>query len=91
MTKRLSLLALMICMAGSLAFAGDGVQSGSYPAAAPATTPDTSGTTGSASETPASTTKEKKNKKDKKKTHEAKPAPTKEEQEFDHMLLGIHG
>jgi len=94
-TKRLSLLTLIICLAGSLAFAGNGVQSGSYPAATPQATPDTSGSAGSASETPASTTKEKKEEKykkeKKKKGHEAKPAPTKEEQEFDHMLLGIHG
>jgi hypothetical protein len=79
MTKRLSMFALMTCLAGSLAFAGDGAKSKSSSADA---------TVASAGEKPCPATDEKQ---DKKKEHKAKQAPSKEEQEFDHMLLGIHG
>lgn len=85
MTKKLSLLALMTCLAGSLAFAGDKATSSSSPAATLVAASDNSGNAGSAGETPCPTTNEKK------KANKAKPAPSKEEQEFDHMLLGIHG
>jgi len=74
MTKKLSMFALIACMAGSLAFASDGAN-GAMSAS-------------SAGKTSCPTTNENK---DKKKEHNAKQAPSKEEQEFDHMLLGIHG
>jgi len=84
------MFALMTCLAGSLAFASDGTKSKSTSADAPAATADNSAAVNasSAGETPCPTTNEKK---DTKKEHKAKPAPSKEEQEFDHMLLGIHG
>ena len=90
MTKRLSMFALITCLAGSLAFAGDGAKSKSSSADATVATADNSGAVngGSARETPCPTSDEKQNKK---KEHKAKQAPSKEEQEFDHMLLGIHG
>jgi hypothetical protein len=90
MTKRLSMFALMICFAGSLAFAGDAAKSKSCSTDATNATTDNSGAVNSSSagKTPCPTTDEKR---DKKKEHKAKQAPSKEEQEFDHMLLGIHG
>lgn len=90
MTKRLSMFALMSCLAGSLAFAVDGARSKSSSADAAVAKADNSGAVSaiSAGETPCPTTDEKQ---DKKKEHKAKQAPSKEEQEFDHMLLGIHG
>ena len=90
MTKRLSMFALMTCLAGSLAFASDGARSKLSSEDATVATADNSGAVNasSAGKTPCPATDEKK---DNKKEHKAKQAPSKEEQEFDHMLLGIHG
>jgi hypothetical protein len=81
MNKRLSAFALIFCLASSLAFADETSKS------SPAVTASTAGNGSptSKSDCPPTAAKEKKQK-----AKPAQPSPS-EEQEFEHLLLGIHG
>jgi len=81
MTKRISALALMACLATSFAFAADSNKRAS-------SADNTKAEAAQAATTQQDSTTVKNNKKDK---HNAKPAPSTQEQEFDKVLLGIHG
>jgi hypothetical protein len=83
MRKRHSALALILCLGSSLAFAGK--SSKSPPPCEASNTSPAKDANSTASPCPPAKKKEK--------NTNAKPAsaPTKEEQEFDHLLLGIHG
>ena len=83
MTRKLSTIAIMACLASSLAFGGDKNQPAddaksetTQPAAAPENMQQ---------EPCASAKGDKKNK------HNAKPAPTDQDREFDKVLQGIYG
>ncbi len=93
MTKKVSTLALMTCLASALTFAGaqtnstqaaDNTKTTQKTASANAQE-DGHGNTNSAKDN------DKKHKDKKKGQHEAKPAPSTQEQEFDRVLLGIYG
>jgi hypothetical protein len=88
MARKLSTFAIMACLASSLAFAGDKNKPAASPDNAKAETTQTaapeimkqdgSGPCASA-------------KGDKKNKHNAKPAPTDQDREFDKVLQGIYG
>ena len=85
MTKKISTFAIMVCLASSLAFAGDKAKSASS-GEATATTAATSDN---------ATQKDKSPRGSAKKTNQgkvkAKPAPSNREEEFDRVLRGIYG
>ena len=83
MSKRHSVLALILCLGSSLAFAGKSSKS-VPPCEASNTAPAKDGNS-TASPCPPAKTKEKN------KNAKPAPAPTKEEQEFERLLQGIHG
>jgi len=88
MTRKLSTFAIMACLASSLAFAGD--KSKPAPSADDAKAEATQTTTPdnmqqNASNPCPSAKDSKKNK------HDAKPAPSDQEREFDRVLMGIYG
>jgi hypothetical protein len=85
MTKKISTFAIMLCLASSLAFAGDKAKSASSDEAT-ATTAATSDSATQKDENPCGSTKDTKKGKVK-----AKPAPSNQEEEFDRVLRGIYG
>jgi hypothetical protein len=87
MTKKISTFAIMVCLASSLAFAGDKAKSASSDEAT-ASTAATSDNATQKDENPCGSAKDNKKDKDKAK---GKPAPSKQEEEFDRVLRGIYG
>jgi hypothetical protein len=85
MTKKISTFAIMVCLASSLAFAGDKAKSASSDEAT-ATTAATSDNATQKDENPCGSAKDTKKGKAK-----AKPAPSNQEEEFDRVLRGIYG
>ena len=85
MTKKISTFAIMVCLANSLAFAGDKAKSASSDEAT-ATTPATSDNATQRDKSLCGSAKD--NKKDKVK---GKPAPSNQEEEFDRVLRAIYG
>jgi hypothetical protein len=87
MTRKLSTFAIMACLASSLAFAGDKNKPTSSADAKVETTqavaPENMQQDGSS---PCASAKS-----DKKNKHNAKPAPTDQDREFDKVLQGIYG
>ena len=88
MIRNLSTFAIMACLASSLAFAGDKAKPKSSVADAKTETtqtaaPDNVQQDGSS---PCASAKDKK-----KNNHNAKPAPSDQEREFDKVLQGIYG
>ncbi len=91
MTKRISMFAIMACLASSLVFAGDQAMSRSSAdnakaKAAQSALRDKAQGDGNSS---GDTVKDKKDRKKDKRN--AKPAPSEQEREFDRVLLGIYG
>jgi hypothetical protein len=85
MTRKLSTFAIMACLASSLAFAGDKDKPTSSADNAKVETTQTAAPENMQQEPCASTKGDKKNK------HNAKPAPTDQDREFDKVLQGIYG
>ena len=88
MIRKLSTFAIMACLASSLAFAGDKAKptssaDGAKAEATQTATPDNIQQNGSS---PCASAKDKKKNK-----HDAKPAPSDQEREFDRVLQGIYG
>jgi hypothetical protein len=77
MTRKFSTLAIMVCMASVLGFAGDKAKSKSSGEGAKTTKDAGSGNA--------------KQKNKKKKAKDAKPAPSQQEEEFDRVLRGMYG
>jgi hypothetical protein len=88
MTRKLSTFAIMACLASSLAFAGDKNKPTSSADNAQTQTNQTatSDNIQQDSSSPCASAKG-----DKKNKHNAKPAPTDQEREFDRVLRGIYG
>jgi hypothetical protein len=94
MTKRISMFAIMACLASSLAFTQS--KSTSSSSAEEAKTKDAQSAfhdkAQQDSDSSRQTTQAKNNKKDKKKDkRNAKPVPSDQEREFDRVLMGIYG
>jgi hypothetical protein len=89
MTRKLSTFAIMVCLASSLAFAGDKAKPASSADNAKAEATQTAGSHNihqdGGSPRVAAKDKKRKNKND------AKPAPTDQDREFDKVLQGIYG
>jgi hypothetical protein len=85
MTKKISTFAMMICLASSLALAGDKGKSASSDEAT-ATSAATSDNARQTDKSPCGSAKDTKKGKAK-----AKPAPSNQEEEFDRVLRGIYG
>ena len=83
MTKKISAFALMACLATSFAFAAD-----SNKCASSADSAKTVATQTAATDSTQQDSAVKDNKKDK---HNAKPAPSTQDREFDKVLQGIYG
>ena len=88
MTRKISAFAIMACLASSLALAGD--KANATPSAgdakAEATQTATTDNTQQDGSKPCAPVKDtRKNK------HNAKPAPSNQDREFDRVLQGIHG
>jgi hypothetical protein len=88
MTRKLSTFAIMACLASSLAFAGDKNKPASPADSAKA---ETSKTTASDKVPQEGSNPCASAKGDKKNKHNAKPAPTDQDREFDKVLRGIYG
>jgi hypothetical protein len=88
MTRKLSTFAIMACLASSLAFAGDKAKptSSADNAKTEATQPATSDNIQQHGGSPCAPAKD--NNKNK---HNAEPAPSDQEREFDKVLQGIYG
>jgi hypothetical protein len=85
MTKKISTFAIMVCLAGSLAFAGDKAKSASSDETT-ATTAATSDNATQKDKSPCGSAKDTNKGKVK-----GKPAPSNQEEEFDRVLRGIYG
>jgi hypothetical protein len=85
MTRKLSTIAIMACLASSLAFASDKNKPTSSAVDAKAETTQTAAPENMQPAPCASA------KGDKKKKHNAKPTPTDQDREFDKVLQGIYG
>jgi hypothetical protein len=86
MTRKISTFVIMACLASSLAFAGDKAKTVADDAKAEATqttTADNFQQNGSSPCVPVMHNKKAK--------HNAKPAPSDQEREFDRVLQGIYG
>jgi hypothetical protein len=92
MTKRISLFAIMACLASSLVFAGDQAttRSSADGAKAKAAQSALRGEAQADTNSSGDTVKDK-NKDKKKDKRNAKPAPSDQEREFDRVLMGIYG
>jgi hypothetical protein len=86
MTRKLSTIAIMACLASSLAFAGDKNKPTSSADDAKAETTQTAAAPENMQQEPCASAKG-----DKKNKHNAKPAPTDQDREFDRVLQGIYG
>jgi hypothetical protein len=88
MTRKLSTFAIMACLASSLAFAGDKNKPTSSADSAKTETTQTTASDNIPQEgsSPCDSAKG-----DKKNKHNAKPAPTDQDREFDKVLQGIYG
>jgi hypothetical protein len=88
MTRKLSALAIMACLASSLAFASEKCKPApsAEDAKAEATQTVTADNNQQDGRRSSSAGRDKSNRK-----HEAKPAPTEQEREFDRVLRGIYG
>jgi hypothetical protein len=86
MTRKLSTIAIMACLASSLAFAGDKNKPASSADDAKAETTQTADAPKNMQQEPCASAKG-----DKKNKHNAKPAPTDQDREFDKVLQGIYG
>ena len=86
MTRKLSTIAIMACLASSLAFAGDKNKPASSADDAKAETTQTAATPENMQQKPCASAKG-----DKKNKHNAKPTPTDQDREFDKVLQGIYG
>jgi hypothetical protein len=89
MTRKLSTLVIMACLASSLAFAGDQAKSAAPAddAKAEANQTATADNIQQNGSNPCASAKDNK----KKNKHQAKPAPSDQEREFDRVLMGIYG
>jgi hypothetical protein len=85
MTRKLSTFAIMACLASSLAFASDKNKPTPSADDAKAGTTQTA-TPQNMEQAPCASAKG-----DKKNKHNAKPAPTDQDREFDRVLQGIYG
>jgi hypothetical protein len=88
MTRKLSTFAIVACLASSLAFASDKAKpkSSADGAKAEATQTAASDNVQQDGSSPCAADKDKKKKK-----HDAKPAPSDQEREFNKVLQGIYG
>jgi len=92
MAKRISTLALMIFLASSSVLTVGQTKSAQYATETPASkSTNTSHRNDNHGESRPTNCIDSKKKAEKKIKHRAKPAPSKEEQEFDKTLLGIFG
>ena len=85
MRKKISTFAIMACLASSLAFASDKAK----PAAADEATATQAAASDNAAQKDNSPCDSKKDRN--KAKHNAKPAPSNQEKEFDRVLQGIYG
>jgi hypothetical protein len=88
MTRKLSTFAIMACLASSLAFAGDKNKPTTSADNAKTETTQTAASDNMQQEGSSPCASAKDNKKHK---HNAKPAPTDQDREFDKVLQGIYG
>ena len=88
MTRKLSTFAIMACLASSLAFAGDKAKAASSADNAKTETTQTATSDNIQQDgtSPCASAKDKKKNK-----HDAKPAPSDQEREFDKVLMRIYG
>ena len=86
MARKLSTIAIMACLASSLAFAGDKNKPTSSADNAKAETTQPATTPKNMQQEPCASAKS-----DKKNKHNAKPAATDQDREFDKVLQGIYG
>jgi hypothetical protein len=88
MTRKLSTLAIMACLASTLAFADDKNKPATSADNAKTETTQTAASHNMQQEGNSPCASAKDNKKNK---HNAKPAPTDQDREFDKVLQGIYG
>ncbi len=93
MTKRISTLAIMVCLAGSLAFAQDAAKAVQPIDDAGAATVKNAAPNSTGTDSNGNCPSDKTNKKEKKAKQNAKPTTQqqKEEEEFDRVLRGTYG
>jgi|GEM_PF-2781000 len=91
MTGKVSLFAIMACLATSLAFAGDKAKPSPCPDNAKTEAPQTASSDNVQQDGSGPDVGDKDKKKNKKNKKNAKPAPTDQEREFDRVLQGIFG
>src|SRR5260370_39127572 len=91
MTKRISTLAIMVCLAGSLAFAQDAAKAAQPTDETSAATVKSVAPNSASTDSNGNCPSEKTNKKAKRDAKPAPHKPTKQDEEFDRVLQGTYG